>query len=185
MSPIPRLFFSSLWMSVCFLGCTGILLYYSGARDKAVWVFYPSMFFCLYFCFYVVKYAFNLSVVRRDVDIEFANGESAETYFIVPSAVIYTLFTAASYSGWVLFGESFVTGGNDSYMSWLAYGLDNYIRAVMFDFAEVYRFDLSTIEHASGFWPSTFVFIVRTSLSISVLSIAITTFKRINRRRSN
>ncbi|GAB3536297.1 MULTISPECIES: hypothetical protein [Photobacterium] len=111
------------------------------------------------------------------------NGGKDVVYVLTMPFLLFFSFSAASYLGWQAYGSDFMLLGSNNPLAWLAYGADNFIRAACFDFAEIYHFDLSQIEHNEEYWPSTFVFVFRTAMSISVVTVVFKAVKLLRSRR--
>lgn len=93
------------------------------------------------------------------------------------------LFGCSAYLGWRAYGDDFMIARPDAgLLDWAAYVCDNFIRVALLDFAETYRLRASDIEHASGVWPSTFVFAFRSLLSLSLISYWLAIGRRLLRR---
>lgn len=151
---------------------------------KALYFFYFLVFLTLGFCLNIIETAY------KSIDREFTEYHNGQRRFsshhaALQPAMLLGLFVATSMLGRAHFGESFLVVPEQLDVWWdlPLYGLDNFIRAVLWDFAEIYRLDLSEIEHGDGFWATTFVFVVRTSLAISFLSYVIAGYKAFKQYR--
>jgi hypothetical protein len=94
-----------------------------------------------------------------------------------------SLFGCASFLGWRIYGAEFMVGAEGSDLwDWVGYTIDSYVRAGLFDLAETYGLRISPIQHAAAFWPSTFVFLFRTALSIGLISSSLVLLQRFKTR---
>ncbi|MCX8774030.1 hypothetical protein NOK96_24455 [Vibrio parahaemolyticus] len=123
-----------------------------------------------------VYYALSPKSLLADVSAELEKGEAGEFYTISLPITILVFFSSTSFLGWRYCGDSFMLVETNGPLEWLLYGVDNFFRAVFFDAAEIYGLDLSKIEHSGGVIPSTFVFLFRAAISLSVISVAYRAF---------
>lgn len=157
---------------------TGLLMiyfiaYYSVVffKGKEIWFFYVSIAITALFTKLAVSYALNPKSLSTDIKGELTKGEAGEFHIVSIPLLLFFSFSLTSYYGWLSYGEKFLIVESSGPITWLAYGLDNFIRATLFDFAEIYGIDLSKIEHNTSILPSTFVFVFRTAMSLSFITI--------------
>jgi hypothetical protein len=81
---------------------------------------------------------------------------------------------------WLFFGASAfaVAQHGLSRVSWLLYGVDNVLRTMLFDAAEIYRISLSGIEHSRSWLVSTFILTYRMSLALWLMELVLAAAKR-------
>lgn len=161
-----------------------VFIYYLGFISEVVKpLFYILLSLTGLLCFLVLTYALKPLVLERDI-MDDISKEEGEFYPIGLPFLLYITFSATAYMGWCAYGKDFMVVQESGPLTWLAYGLDNIVRSVFLDIAETYRLDLSHIEHANSFWPSTFIFVFRTSLSVSLLSMVTFSLNTIRKRKA-
>lgn len=164
------------------LGCALLgfpLLALAAVNLGVLYIFWGTAIFGGLLCFLMVYWAFNPKQLEKDIDADLKKGEAGDFHLVgLPSLVIW-LFLIASFSGWKAYGSAFLIVPSGSPLDWLAYMVDNLVRTVFLDFAEIYRLKLSPIEHAAAFWPATFVFVFRTALSVGLINLVLTAFARL------
>ena len=62
--------------------------------------------------------------------------------------------------------EIFLRSGAPGWMDWVWYTGDHLARVLLFDTFEIYRWDISPIEHANSFWAASCIWVYRLALSI-------------------
>lgn len=62
---------------------------------------------------------------------------------------------------------------------WILYGVDNFVRAILFDVAEIYGFSISGIDHERTIPMATFVLTYRMGLSLGLLSVFVSYLRRV------
>ena len=88
-------------------------------------------------------------------------------------------FALASFSIFMIWGADAYPQGQEGLGPWVYYLADNLFRATMFDFAETFYLDISSIEHAKVFLLCFFVFSFRTIAGIGLLSLVIRTTRMV------
>ena len=88
-------------------------------------------------------------------------------------ALLFFAFVVICRVAWDMTGGEFMLATSAKPAPWIAYGFDNVVRSLGLDFAEIYRFDLSSIDHGAGLLPASLVFAFRTTIGLSAVSLVI------------
>ena len=155
-----------LWTGVCTIVFAWA---YLGQDSFAEWT--PHLFWFCLGVYFLIGTQLVHAVTRNEEEFrkELASAASANTPWkenlVGLPIAFFTMFVLVSFVGWRNYGDSLFVAGSENPLRWVAYGIDNVIRACLFDFAEIFRFDLSKIEHASGFLPPMFVLLTRAAFA--------------------
>ena len=106
------------------------------------------------------------------------------TYAITIPFSFCGFFALASFSIFMIWGTDAYPAGQEGLGPWVYYLADNLFRATMFDFAETFYLDISSIEHTKVFLLCFFVFSFRTIAGIGLLSLVIRTTRMVLGRRN-
>lgn len=107
--------------------------------------------------------------VRGPVRYTFAATGVTASILWGPSLYLAAFFFLAR-GLWLQFGDGvFQLPGPPDDVTWLLYLLDNFIRAILFDAAEIYGWDVSGVRHADNLPAATLVFVFRFTLGLGLL----------------
>ncbi|QDV05880.1 hypothetical protein Poly30_13830 [Planctomycetes bacterium Poly30] len=98
-------------------------------------------------------------------------------------AFFFALFVATAAAYDAVDPTAFLTEGRaPGVIGWLLYGLDNLVRTVGLDVAEVFGLSISPITHADAFLPQSLVFSFRTLFSVFGIALIVEAAKRYGSR---
>ncbi|EPM7859483.1 hypothetical protein ACTQ75_004649, partial [Vibrio alginolyticus] len=110
-----------------------LLVYLLGSiTGVAIYAFYTLLGITVVLTVLLLSYAFIPSFLHEDFDEELKKGEAGEFHVISLPLLLFFSFSLTSYLGWCSYGEGFMTANNSNPLIWLAYGVDNFVRAAFF-----------------------------------------------------
>lgn len=93
-------------------------------------------------------------------------------------SILFFAFVVVSWVAWDLTEGSFMLANDPGAIDWMVYGVDNVVRTLGLDLLEIFRVDVSPIEHGEGFLPAAFVFVFRTTLGVSAIALIVEATRR-------
>jgi len=176
----------AIWLSVSGSVAIGFILWVSLTLSHQKLVLIVGLPLYLATLLLSLLYSFRPLIFLREVRKEISGYGEPDFYLVGIPFGLFATFVIVSHSiNAVWPGTCFsVTPNATRSFAWVLYGIDNVIRAVLLDFAEIYFVDISGIDHKKGFWVCSFVFSFRTVLSIGLVSLIIRSWREILRTKT-
>ncbi|MBI5817688.1 MAG: hypothetical protein HZA88_01785 [Verrucomicrobia bacterium] len=122
--------------------------------------------------FLATSYAAKPSRFFVELKAEMKKRGEPDFFLVGLPGVLFGSFVVLSHSMSIIWPNRFFHVPPDATLTtWLAYGLDNIIRAALLDFGEIYFIDVSGIDHTRNFLACTLVFSFRTILSFTLIAV--------------
>lgn len=176
----------SIWAFISlfvFFFAAWFFAHFGGTAAWVSLVFSMSMYLCLGYG--LLRWSLEPQELEKQFQESIEQGEDVfNTYAITIPFSFCGFFALASFSIFMIWGADAYPQGQEGLGPWVYYLADNLFRATMFDFAETFYLDISSIEHAKVFLLCFFVFSFRTIAGIGLLSLVIRTTRMVLGRRN-
>lgn len=171
--------------------------------EKSIWkpaTFYVTAFVYIMLTFSILYNALNPKQFTRTIDQQLNQQDQFDrqwfngnltgfveaTYLFWLFYIQFVAFILLCRSMWFLGWQNFQTLPSlVTYWTWISYALDNFLGVITFDFAQIYGFSLSHVEHARTFWMSTLIFTFRLSITVGFIKLILLSYERIVSRNKN
>ncbi len=181
--PKIRILFDILFVVASSLSL-GVIQLNSTNEFSLIWLTVYSIFF-IWFGYRSLSYAFNANITLKSIKADIATRDSKldpNISLISPFGFVI-VFALLSHQLYLWDNSHYIisipvsTEGFKNY-EWVLYAIDNFIRAVCFDFLETYHFHLSSINSLNN-GILTLVFIFKTVLSLFFIKSLINLYQAI------